>query len=399
MMLMLSLIVQLLVSTGTAKFVGVDVTLGSDSAPTEYGCMPAQFSTSQPSFVSTQTTKIMNVIYCQDGCAESDFPVSVEGQTAIIRLVTDSSSTCSISSRIARAKQAGALGVILANHIVGEVPYPLSWDYTSLLPTVPDRTKSSSGIDMAVCLMSYANSMLILSDLAPSTGKTVDWSKFQRWDRANEPSTGTHTVLSVLSPMAIKDDWPAAQASFNPETWDAVSADVVLAQWSDDCLPTPLGESQYLSYYCDKCWRATTKFVNVDQIQNNILLYTRPYSICYPYFYDLALTGQTAGATGVVASLANNELPVYLAPHLIPYRMVAPLLAVQQSVGKFLTEATSADIRVQAIIHAISNGVGPSYFPPAEYHKSLPETDLSVQCSPVRGGTGSGGVVQHDVTK
>ena len=48
--------------------------------------------------------------------------------------------------------------------------------------------------------------------------------------------------------------------------------------------------------------------------------------------------------------------------------------------GHYLTEATTSNIQVQAIIHDIANGVGPSYFPPAEYHNSLPETDLKLQC-------------------
>jgi len=48
--------------------------------------------------------------------------------------------------------------------------------------------------------------------------------------------------------------------------------------------------------------------------------------------------------------------------------------------GHYLTEATTSNIQVQAIIHDIVNGVGPSYFPPAEYHNSLPETDLKLQC-------------------
>ena len=75
---------------------------------------------------------------------------------------------------------------------------------------------------MAVCMLSYIDGQKIVTDVA-LTSMVVDYTKFGRWERSNEPSTGTHTVLSVLSPMALKDDWPAAQASFNPETHPAVS--------------------------------------------------------------------------------------------------------------------------------------------------------------------------------
>ena len=301
--------------------------------------MPSQFSASTPSSESDI------LVDCSDGCQDLNFPTTLTGYTALIRLVVGDASTCSVSSRVARAKQKGATAVVLANHLEGEVPYPLSWEYTDLLPTVPDRTSSSNGINMAVCLLSYTDAQAILQPVLksrrrlPSSDRntytqTIEWTKFERWDRANEPSTGQHTVLSILSPMSIKDDWPAAQASFNPKVLPAVSADVIHAQWTDECLPQPRGESQFLSYYCGKCWKTSTKFKNQKTIQNNIVLYTRPYSICYPYFYDLAFTGQNAGASGVVAALGNNKLPVYLAPHLIPYRMTSPLLAIQSTVGK-----------------------------------------------------------------
>ena len=84
------------------------------------------------------------------------------------------------------------------------VPYPLSWEYTELLPTVPDRTSSSNGINMAVCLLSYTDAQAILQPVLksrrrlPSSDRntytqTIEWTKFERWDRANEPSTGQHT--------------------------------------------------------------------------------------------------------------------------------------------------------------------------------------------------------------
>ena len=70
----------------------------------------------------------------------------------------------------------------------------------------------------------------------------LSWSKFRRWATKDEPSTGTHSIFSVLSPQAIKDDWPAAQALFNPKTHPPVSADVVVADFIDECLPNPRGE-------------------------------------------------------------------------------------------------------------------------------------------------------------
>jgi hypothetical protein len=108
-------------------------------------------------------------------------------------------------------------------------------------------------------------------------------------------------------------------------------------QQVDACLPVPRGESRYLSYYCGDCWtlEGAKKFQNTGAtaVQDRILLFTRPYSICYPYFYDLALTGQNAGASAIVAALKNNDLPVYLAPHLVPFASTIPFLAVQNTVG------------------------------------------------------------------
>ena len=180
-----------------SKFVGVDVT--SNAVTTEYGCMPSQFSASTPSSDSDI------LVDCSDGCQDLNFPTTLTGYTALIRLVVGDSSTCSVSSRVARAKQKGATAVVLANHLEGEVPYPLSWEYTELLPTVPDRTSSSNGINMAVCLLSYTDAQAILQPVfedsrrrLPSSDRntytqTIEWTKFERWDRANEPSTGQHT--------------------------------------------------------------------------------------------------------------------------------------------------------------------------------------------------------------
>jgi hypothetical protein len=344
--------------------------------------MPSQFSTGRPSGSTNHA-----LIYVNDGCQNTDYPSDVRGKSLAVKLVDNLvSDACSVSTRVAKAKNKGALGVVFLNYIPGEVPYPLSWEYTTELPTVNDRTTSSVGIDMAVCLASYQ----LVEDLFPSgitavNDITIDWTKFDRWDRRNEPSTGTHTVLSILSPMSIKYDWPAAQASFNPETSAAISTKLVAAEWVgvvhhgeacatacccvlcvcargrwvvkadlvfflffltgtvggrqqvDACLPVPRGESRYLSYYCGDCWtlEGAKKFQNTGAtaVQDRILLFTRPYSICYPYFYDLALTGQNAGASAIVAALKNNDLPVYLAPHLVPFASTIPFLAVQNTVG------------------------------------------------------------------
>jgi hypothetical protein len=183
--------------------------------------------------------------------------------------------------------------------------------------------------------------------------------------------------------MVLKDDWPASQASFNPTTLTAINADVIDAKWVSECLPVPNGESRYLSYYCNKCWalRNENKFSNGNIMNNKIILFSEPYSICFPYFYDLAITGQNAGASGVVATLRENDLPVYLAPHLVPFTSTLPFLAIQNVVGGYIGSSINKKIRVQALIHDIKNGVGPSYFPPAQYHASLPETDITMKCT------------------
>ena len=124
----------------------------------------------------------------------------------------------------------------------------------------------------------------------------------------------------------------------------------------DACLPVPRGESRFLSYYCSDCWTldGAKKFQNTGAtaVQGRILLFTRPYSICYPYFYDLAVTGQNAGATATVAALKNNDLPVYLAPHLVPFHSTAPFLAVQNTVGQYFLDETDGGTAVQALVHA-----------------------------------------------
>ena len=52
-----------------------------------------------------------------------------------------------------------------------------------------------------------------------------------------------------------------AQALFNPESHPPVSADVVVADFIDECLPIPRG-GRYLIYYCRTCWAAKNKFKN-----------------------------------------------------------------------------------------------------------------------------------------
>ena len=359
----------LLLSPASSTFVGVTVT-STDGSVSESGCMPTEFSTAGPTTAHT----VSDLVYVNDGCQESDYPTTdLTGKTIAALLVEGEQSTaCTVSFRVATAKQRGAVGVLLMNYLDGEVPYPLSWEYTKLLPAVQHRTTSFVGIDMAVCLAPYQLSVDVYPSESQQTGvQSIDWGLFSRWDRKNEPSTGTHTVLSVLSPLVVKDDWPAAQASFNPTTLPQVSADMVKAQWTSDCMPTPKGESRYLSYYCSECWSLPPKdkFTNAGSLASQIVLFTRPYSICYPYFYDLAITGQNAGASGIVAALSNNALPVYLAPHLVPFRTSVPFLAVQKTVGQYFEEATTAQLTVQTLIHAIHDGVGPSFFPPVGKNK------------------------------
>jgi hypothetical protein len=225
---MYHLLLHLLLPIATAKFVGFQLTTNSGKGNQDYGCMPSQFSTGRPSGSTNHA-----LIYVNDGCQNTDYPSDVRGKSLAVKLVDNLvSDACSVSTRVAKAKSKGALGVVFLNYIPGEVPYPLSWEYTTELPTVNDRTTSSVGIDMAVCLASYQ----LVEDLFPSgitavNDITIDWTKFDRWDRRNEPSTGTHTVLSILSPMSIKYDWPAAQASFNPDTSAAISTKLVAAEW------------------------------------------------------------------------------------------------------------------------------------------------------------------------
>lgn len=168
-----------------AKFVGVTIT--ANSATHKKGCMPTQFSNDGP------TTKVTDILYLNDGCQATDYPNDLTGKSVAIKLVDGGVGTaCSVSSRVARAKAKGAVGVVIFNYLDGEIPYPLSWDYTQLLPGVRHGTTSSVGINMAVCLAYYSN----IEQLFPQgiSVFTVDWTNFARWDRKNEPTSGTHTV-------------------------------------------------------------------------------------------------------------------------------------------------------------------------------------------------------------
>jgi hypothetical protein len=181
----------------SGEFVGVDVRPSTSTAPvpsrrslpfsssSEYGCMPAKFTSEGP----LTNNGVSTLVNCDDGCQDSDFHADLTGSTALLQLVTDSSSACMFSERVARAKALGAVGVIVANHIPGEVPYSLSWDYTELLPGVPDGTTSSIGIRLAVCMLSYADGVEVVAAVT-ATSTVVDFAKFGRWERSNEPSTG-----------------------------------------------------------------------------------------------------------------------------------------------------------------------------------------------------------------
>ena len=131
-------------------------------------------------------------------------------------------------TRVALAKKVGAIGIVLRNYVPGEIPYMLTWSKTDLLKDVRDRTTSPAGIEMFACMVSYEDGDTLMQLATAETGDAMlSWSKFKRWAAEDEPATGTHSIFSVLSPQSLKDDWPAAQALFNPE-----SHPLCLLMWS-----------------------------------------------------------------------------------------------------------------------------------------------------------------------
>lgn len=401
-----------------AKFVGVTV-----DGTLRIGCMPAQFSSGAPGSGDSSTTA-GGIYLAGDGCTDAKWGLAddanaispASGRTALVEIVEGDNiadaivdPVCGLSDRVARAKAAGAVGVLFLNKLPGEVPYPVGWTYTDLLPRVPHNTRQPDGIDLPVCLASAADGKRLLALFEVGTSPTgtaapgataagtVDWSQFQRWDLSSEPTTGAHTVLSVLSPMSIKEDWPAAQGSFNPPEADTLAGDVIVAQWSDDCLPeVDYSVSSLLSYYCHACWAAEgAQFANAAAIASAahpIVLYAEPFSLCFPYFYDLAVTAHRNGAVASVAQLSSDQLPVWLAPHIVPYDAVAPMLALQWRVGQYLVNAAAAGQRVAAVVHATDEeGAGPSFYPPPDYHEALAETDITLELCD--SGTVGGAVV------
>ncbi len=362
----------LLVGATDSAFTGVTLS-GHD-----FGCFPTAFSASP---LATTPASPLRVL-ASDGCTADQYDEALipAGSSVAVLLYDESkTSSCSVSQRVALAKKAGAVGVVLRNYMKGEIPYMLSWAKTELLEEIRERTMSPDGIDMFACMISYddGNELAALVDLDP-TNAELEWTKFRRWASADEPATGTHSVFSVLSPQPLKDDWPAAQALFNPETHAAVTADVVVADFIDDCLPTPRGESPYLSYYCGTCWAEKNKFNNpASEMAHSILLFREPYSICFPAYYDLGYVAQESAAAAAVVSTPSNGLPVYLRYHVVPYKPSIPLLAVQHYIGYHIEQAVGEGTAVQALVHAIKNHRGPSFYPPSDFHQALPETDLT----------------------
>jgi hypothetical protein len=368
---------------------------GVTLAGRDFGCFPTAFS-ADPS--ATTPASPVHVI-ASDGCTADQYDAgAIPTGSALVVLLYDEEkeSSCSVSQRVALAKQAGGVGVVLRNYIPGEIPYMLSWARTELLADVRERTTSSEGIDMFACMIGHedGNALAALVDLDPANAR-LEWSKFQRWASADEPTTGTHSVFSVLSPKALKDDWPAAQALFNPKTHAAVSAGVVVADYIDDCVPRPRGESKYLSFYCRACWAAQNKFKNpASEIAQSILLFREPYSICFPGYYDLGYIAQGADAAAVVVSTPSNGLAVYLRYHVVPYKPSIPLLAVQHYIGFHIEKAVDEGTAVHALVHAITNHRGPSYYPPSDFHQALPETDLTFTTASCTDKTAEIGTVQ-----
>ena len=174
-----------------------------------------------------------------------------------------------------------------------------------------------------------------------------------------------------------------------------MSADVVVADFIDECLPIPRGESRYLIYYCRTCWAAKNKFKNpASSFAGSILLFREPYSICYPAFYDLAYIAQGVNAAATVVSTPSNGLVVYLRYHVVPFKPTIPTLAVQHYVGYHMERLVDKGTTVHALVHALENHRGPSFYPPSNFHKALPETDLALTPTSCDGKVSELGTVQ-----
>ena len=362
-------------------FVGVTFRSSSGNVvPRDFGCHPTLFSANPTS--ATLETPL--VVLSGDGCDSGAYGDSVKGSSVAVLLYdTAKGNGCSVSRRVALAKAAGAVGVVFKNFMPGEIPYMRRWQYTQLMKGIHHDTRSPSGIDMLACMVSYEDGLSLesLTEGSETTAR-LDWGKFQRWDINDEPDSGTYTVFSILSPQTIKDDWPASHASFNPSSHASISANVVLADFVDDCLPVPQGESVQLSFYCDACWANSVKFKNTaEELKGSILLYREPYSICYPSFYDLGYISQEVEAGAVIVALPGDRLPIHLAYHLVPYVPKIPLHAIQNYVGNGIAEVESAGNSIHALVHKITNRRGPSYYAPTNYHETLPETDLDIETS------------------
>lgn len=64
-----------------------------------------------------------------------------------------------------------------------------------------------------------------------------------------------HTWVSVVSPAALKWQYPVGQATFNPRSWPGDTSDVVFAEFTPDCRGSTYEQ-------CQACWEAGDIFSN-----------------------------------------------------------------------------------------------------------------------------------------
>ena len=191
----------------------------------DFGCFPTTFSANPSPTIAASPSSFFPVTG-----ARKISTMRLLLQAAHIALLHDEAKAegCTVSTRVALAKKVGAIGIVLRNYVPGEIPYMLTWSKTDLLKDVRDRTTSPAGIEMFACMVSYEDGDTLMQLATAETGDAMlSWSKFKRWAAEDEPATGTHSIFSVLSPQSLKDDRPAAQAPFNPE-----SHPLCLLMWS-----------------------------------------------------------------------------------------------------------------------------------------------------------------------
>ena len=69
-------------------------------------------------------------------------------------------------------------------------------------------------------------------------------------------------------------------------------------------------------------------------------------------------------------------------------------LAVQHYIGYHMERLVDKGTTVHALVHALENHRGPSFYPPSNFHKALPETDLALTPTSCDGKVSELGTVQ-----